>query len=236
MSSKIVAPGCAGLRPACPQKRACWQRLGARASGPQVPEESPLPVHQGWYSRGYLPHLDHPVLLQSINFRLHDSVPASLLQQWRQELRLHNLSSEQSNDAEALRRLIEEYEDQGHGQCYLRAPRVAALVENAFLHFDGDRYRLIEWCVMPNHVHVLIETHEGNPLSKVVRSWKSFTSRKANLLLGREGMFWMPDYYDRFIRDEAHLSAVRRYIRNNPVKAGLCATPEEWLWGSARRE
>jgi len=46
----------------------------------------------------------------------------------------------------------------------------------------------------------------------------------------------MPDYYDRFIRDQKHLSTVQRYIRNNPVKAGLCATPEDWPWGSARRE
>jgi putative DNA methylase len=206
--------------------------LGARASGPHAPDSNPLPDHQGWHSRGYHPHFDQPGLLQSINFRLHDSVPASLLEQWREELRHHD---QQSEEADELRRRIEEYEDQGHGQCYLRDPRVAALVENALLHFDGERYRLIDWCVMPNHVHVLIETREGHPLSSVVGSWKSFTAHEANHLLGREGAFWMPDYYDRFIRDEAHLSAVQRYIRNNPVKAGLCATAEEWVWGSARR-
>ncbi|MFM8392795.1 MAG: transposase, partial [Acidobacteriota bacterium] len=210
--------------------------LGAGSSGPHATNQSPQPIHKGWNSRGYLPHFDRPGLLQSINFRLHDSVPASLLEQWREELRLHDLSSKQSEEAEALRRLIEEYEDQGHGACYLRDPRVATLVENAFLYFDGDRYRLIEWSVMPNHVHVLIETCEGYPLSGVVKSWKTFTSLKANLLLGRKGIFWMPDYYDRYIRDQTHLSTVRSYIRNNPVKAGLCATPEEWPWGSARRE
>ena len=129
----------------------------------------------------------------------HSTNKESHLQQWRQELRLHDLSSEQSNEAEALRRLIEEYEDQGHGECYLRDPRVAALVENAFLHFDGDRYRLIEWCVMPNHVHVLIQTCEGHSIPSVVKSWKTFTSREANLLLGRNGIFWMPDQSNRML-------------------------------------
>jgi hypothetical protein len=129
----------------------------------------------------------------------HSTNKESHLQQWRQGLRLHDLSSEQSNEAEALRRLIEEYEDQGHGECYLRDPRVAALVENAFLHFDGDRYRLIEWCVMPNHVHVLIETCERHSIPSVVKSWKTFTSREANLLLGRNGIFWMPDQGNRML-------------------------------------
>jgi Adenine-specific DNA methylase containing a Zn-ribbon len=86
---------------------------------------------------------------------------------------------------------------------------------------------------MPNHVHVLIETLPGYPLGDVVRSWKTFTAREANQLLDRTGSFWMVDYFDRFVRDERHLAAVRAYIRENPVKAGLCATAEEWRWGSA---
>jgi REP element-mobilizing transposase RayT len=72
------------------------------------------------------------------------------------------------------------------------------------LHFDGQRYRLLAWVVMPNHVHVLIETMTGHTLAAVLHSWKSYTAKEANRLLGRTGDFWQPEYFDRFIRDDRH--------------------------------
>ncbi|MDM7995892.1 MAG: transposase, partial [Acidobacteriota bacterium] len=160
-------------------------------------------------------------------------VPAELIESWRSELRLSAKVAASDSRQARLREKIEKYADEGHGKCWLKDPRIAELVENALLHFDGERYRLIEWCVMPNHFHALIETIEGHSLSDVVHSWKTFTAREANLLLGREGAFWMPDYFDRFIRNEQHLEAVKEYVRNNPVKAGLCSNPEDWRWSSA---
>jgi putative DNA methylase len=134
--------------------------------------------------------------------------------------------------AKLQERLIR-YEDAGYGACYLRNPQIAELIENSLLHFDAERYRLLEWCVMPNHVHTLIETVPGNELGRIVQSWKSFTASEANRLLRRTGSFWMADYHDRYIRDDRHLAAVRAYIRNNPVKAGLCVRPDDWRFGSA---
>ncbi|HPB97339.1 MAG TPA: hypothetical protein PKW66_15580, partial [Polyangiaceae bacterium] len=52
----------------------------------------------------------------------------------------------------------------GHGNCWLKQPEIASIVEKAWLYFDGQRYRLLVWCVMPNHVHVLIETFDKFPL------------------------------------------------------------------------
>ena len=199
--------------------------LGARASGPHPPK--------GWHSRGYHPHLDAPDLIQHLSFRLHDSVPVELIARWRAELHLSRGSPASDPRQVKLRELIDTYEDAGHGACWLKDPRIAELVENALLHFDGERYRLIEWCVMPNHVHALIETIEGHGLPDIARSWKTFTAREANKLLGREGEFWMEDYFDRYIRDERHLEAARDYIRNNPVKAKLCMRAEDWQWSSA---
>ncbi|CAN5622321.1 hypothetical protein BH23GEM3_BH23GEM3_26970 [soil metagenome] len=135
--------------------------------------------------------------------------------------------------AAELRRSLDAYEDAGHGECHLGDPRIAEVVEQALLHFDGERYRLLEWCIVPNHVYVLVETLPGHALADVVQSWKSFSSKAANRILGWEGRFWMPDYHDRFVRDERHLAAVRTYIRGNPVKAGLCAQEAEWRFGSA---
>jgi len=81
---------------------------------------------------------------------------------------------------------------------------------------------------MPNHVHVLIETFDGHPIRNIVHSWKSFTAKEANKLLGRTGAFWMEDYHDRFIRNEEHFQRALAYIRNNPVKAGLVQSADQW--------
>ena len=179
-----------------------------------------------WRSRGHLPHIDAPGLLQSVTFHLGDSLPAAALRRL--------LAETEDDDAERLRR-IERLLDAGHGACHLARPHIATLVEDALLHFDEQRYRLVAWVVMPNHVHLLSETLPGYPLAGVVQGWKSFTAKEANCLLGRTGPFWARDYYDRYIRDDHHLAAVVRYIERNPVKAGLVAEPEDWPFGSARR-
>jgi REP element-mobilizing transposase RayT len=195
-----------------------------------------LPDHKSWYSRGYLPHLDHPGLYQSITFRLHDSLPEEVVQQWKEEL--HWRSDLPSDDAIVLklRRRTAEYEDASHGACWLRDERIAKLVEHTLLFFDGQRYRLVAWCIMPNHVHVFIETYSGYALDKILHSWKSFTAQRANELLARAGPFWARDYYDRYIRDEQHFMRIVAYIEENPVKAGFVKSAEEWKFGSAARK
>lgn len=191
--------------------------------------DSPQP-HRGWHSRGYLPHWDHPGMIQSLNFRLGDSLPLAVIEKWQGELARQ---SEPKRDAQ-LRRRIEDYLDAGHGECWLRRREVARMVEGALLHFDGQRYRLLAWGIMPNHVHVLIETQEGFPLEEVLHSWKSFTSHEANKLLHRSGAFWQREYLDRFVRNAEHYENVIAYIEENPVKAGLAKLKTEWPWSSAR--
>jgi REP element-mobilizing transposase RayT len=102
------------------------------------------------------------------------------------------------------------------------------------LRFDGERYALVAWCVMPNHVHALAETFPGFPLDRVVHSWKSFTGHAANRMLGRADRFWAPEYFDRYMRNDGHLVGTSAYIEANPVKAGLCGVPEDWPFSSAR--
>jgi REP element-mobilizing transposase RayT len=188
-----------------------------------------------WHSRGYLPHFDTPRIVQSVTFRLYDSVPLTLVDSWRRDLGWRESLSTDDPTAVELRRRIAKYEDEGHGSCWLAQPEIARLVEDALLHFDGERYRLLAWCVMPNHVHALVEIRERFPLASVVQSWKSFTSKAANALLGRGGKFWMHDYFDRYIRDAHHLARAVAYIEENPVKAGLARAAHEWRWSSARR-
>ena len=187
-----------------------------------------------WHSRGYLPHLDQPGAVQFITFRLADAVPAEVVAGWRAELQLSGREDADDPRSAELRKRIERYADQGHGACWLRDDRIAAIVQGALLHFDGERYRLLAWVIMPNHVHALIETLPGFALGDVVQSWKSFTAKKANRVLKRSGRFWMEDYFDRYVRDEIHLSATMSYIERNPVDAGLVRRAQEWRWNSLR--
>lgn len=181
--------------------------------------------HRGWHSRGYLPHRDEPGLIQAITFHLADSLP----------LRLLYPDLPPSEEQEAYREKVQEWLDAGWGGCLLSDPRAAAIVEDLLLDRDGKSYVLLAWVVMPNHVHVLIETLEGTPLERIVHGWKGYSARQINDLLGRRGALWRPEYYDRYIRDVEHLERSLLYIHGNPVRAGLVEDPQDWQFGSARR-
>ena len=185
--------------------------------------------HKGWHSRGYLPHLDAPGEIQALTFRLRDAVPEEVIDRWRREL-AHEPSSARERK---LRIQIARYEDAGHGTCLLRRDAHAEAVQGALFHGDGTRYRLLEWCVMPNHVHVLIQPAEGMPLGHIVRTWKTYTAKMINTAEGTSGSIGAEDYYDRYIRDPDHLENTRLYVRKNPVNAALCSAPEAWRWSSA---
>ena len=131
------------------------------------------------------------------------------------------------------RRHYEAYLDAGHGSCVLREPVCANIVQDALLHFDGDRYRLLAWVVMPNHVHVLTQPLPGHGLADILQTWKRYSALHINRHLGRTGPLWRREYWDRFIRDERHYAAAVAYIEENPVKAGLAQAPGEWYWSSA---
>jgi REP element-mobilizing transposase RayT len=177
-------------------------------------------THKGWHSRGYLPHFDSAETIQFVTFRLVDSLPRALAE---------SLARSPDNLAETNLSL-----DSGLGACWLKEPDIAQMVEETILYFDGQRYRLLAWCIMPNHVHVVIAPVEGSKLGAIVHTWKSFSAKQANRMLGRSGPFWHKDYFDRFIRDEGHLARTIDYVENNPVKAGLASIVAEWPWGSGR--
>jgi REP element-mobilizing transposase RayT len=188
----------------------------------------------GWRSRGYIPHFDQPDLIQLVTIRLYDAVPEALIGQWKRELAWVESISASDPRYVALRKRIEKYEDAGHGACWLREDRIASIVEQALLYFDGERYRIIAWCIMPNHAHVIIEIWADHPLAGIAHSWKSYTAHEANKSLHISGTFWFREYHDRYVRDEGHLENAVEYVENNPVKAGLVRTKEEWKWSSAR--
>jgi len=200
---------------------------------PALPGAASAGTVRGWYRRGFLPHYDAQRTFQAITFRLADALPQERLA----ELAVELATLGDSERERERRRRIEGWLDAGMGCCALRHPRLATVMQTSLQQFDGQRYHLIAWCIMPNHVHVLIQQQAS--LATIVGSWKSYTGRFAmahnrELGLGIPGRtFWMREYWDRYIRDEPHFMNARRYIEQNPVQAGLCATPAEWRWSSA---
>ena len=217
-----------------------------RASGAMDKDANPL--RSGIHTRGYLPHVKREGASYFVTFRLADSLPKEVLLAFEREKverlrRLHDFAErgESINDSEEeiardLYRQIERYLDRGAGACHLRRADIAELVANALRHFHQSRYLLHEWVVMPNHAHAIVWPMPNHLLSDILKSWKQFTSRRAKaiLVLGEEP-FWQPESHDHWIRNDAEKTRIARYIRNNPVAAGLCARPEDWRWSSAWR-
>ena len=219
-------------------------RFQLRAAG--VPTDAPNPLRSGIHSRGYLPHVKREGASYFVTFRLAGSMPKEVLLRFESEKaeRLRTLHAtrtrgEPMTDSEELiardfRRSVERYLDQGAGACHLRRMDIAEIVASALMHFHEARYLLHEWVVMPNHVHVVVWPMPNHLLSDILKSWKQFTSRRAKKILSLgEEPFWQPESYDHWVRNDAEEGRIRTYIRNNPVKANLSKTPEDWRWGSA---
>ncbi len=116
--------------------------------------------------------------------------------------------------------------DACHGACLLRRPELSKLVADSLLHFDGNRYDLTDFVVMPNHVHMLAAFPDDESMLGQCDSWKHFTSTEINRALGRHGRFWQQDGFDHLVRSLNQFEHLRRYIVENPQRANL--TPGEF--------
>ena len=163
------------------------------------------------HTENRLPHWQQEGAVYFVTFRLADAVPENLRNQWEAEraiwLRFHPEPWNPETVQEYHKRFsgaIERWLDAGHGACVLRRRDYAELLAATLRHFDGERLALIPSIVMPNHVHALFVQNVEHPLEKLLRSWKTFTARRINDLLGRSGSLWQRDYFDRLVRDENH--------------------------------
>jgi len=179
---------------------------------------------RGWHQRGYLPHFDAPHVTQFVTFQLCDAFPTTR----RAKLEVILKEAEDS----VKRRTIEAWLDRGHGECWLRQRSVAELLEKILLEANGRDYRVQAWVMMPNHVHLVVDVWDV-PLVKLINGWKGKSSHEANKLLNRRGPFWQEDYYDTLIREEPRRKRAIRYTEQNPVKAFLVKSAQEWSFGSA---
>jgi REP element-mobilizing transposase RayT len=186
-------------------------------------------------TRGYLPHWERDSGIYFITFRLANSLPTNV----RDEILEHRVAIARARqtgrellpvESVTAQRLatakIEDYLDAGRGECLLRSPQVAELVANTLRFWDGKRYCMHAWCVMPNHVHVLVQLMPGEGLAAIVSGWKSVSARRINRMLHRRGEVWQREYYDHLVRNAGEFARAIDYVRTNPLKAGL----KYWKW------
>ena len=110
-------------------------------------------------------------------------------------------------------------------------PEERTMIENAISHFDGERYELLAYVVMHDHVHIIVEPAENFKLQQLVHSWKSYTSNRLQRQFNRMKSIWQDEYFDRILRDETELLEKAQYIFNNPFKVWPDMEEYQWLGG-----
>lgn len=170
------------------------------------------------FYRNHLPHLTPSGGCFFITFCTADSIPIH---------KAIGKKNKSSND------FIKEFDQRKH-ECNsvdLSLPVIGGIIKKAIEKYDNIYYELLYYCIMHNHVHLVIDTgfkKEPEPLHKIMKQIKGSTSRAINLLMNQSGPFWQKDSYDHLIRNEKELGNIGDYIIENPVKAGKVPQWQDW--------
>jgi len=221
-------------------------------------------------TRRHLPHWYVPGAAHFVTYRLAGTLPATVLQSLgAQKEALLRRGPPKGDEAARWRdrahklffAAYDRYLDTTSGIDWLTRPAVAAMIRANLYHRNGRKYHLLAYCIMPNHVHVLLQpvpepkaaAEEGqagllvptggevsgevvdvrSPLAGIMHSLKSYTANRANQLLRRSGQFWQHESYDHWVRDEDELERIVDYIGGNPIKANRARQPQDWFFCSA---
>ncbi|WP_411825256.1 transposase [Luteolibacter sp. AS25] len=182
-------------------------------------------------TKNRLPHWQQEGATYFVTWRLKDSIPRKLLDEWkieREEWRARNPQPWSiETETEFHKRFstrIDTVMDKGHGECVLRKKKCREVLSHCFDQFAEERFLMHSWVAMPNHVHALFTIAEDRQLETVVGAWKGNSAKSINQLIGQTGSLWQKDYFDRIIRDWQHMFRVAKYIRRNPTKGKLKGT------------
>ncbi len=211
----------------------------------------------------HLPHWRQEGATYFVTFRLIDALPKVKLHELRRlrtewaghqelpanfrdavewsTLKFKNHDKLEELYEEAMRR-IDKRLDEGAGSCLLKDRRAAGILAESLHHFDGKRYVLGCYVIMPNHCHAILTPtpdsgkHGANdvdcvcfPLERILQSWKRRSAFEINGRFRRSGSLWQDESYDRILRDGEHLYNSIQYIGRNP-KVAQVTTEECLLW------
>jgi REP element-mobilizing transposase RayT len=186
-----------------------------------------------------LPHWQQGQVAVFVTWRLADALAEEKLAAWHSErtkwLVHHpepwNVATRLCY-AELFGQRIDRWLDAGHGSCLLRDPLARVELIQVLQAFDGTRYRMHAWVVMPNHVHVLFSPIGTDPSARTVAAWKGVSARRIHLRCGGSGRLWQPESWDTLIRSPNHFASCLHYIAENPVSSRL--SPDMYsLWMEA---
>ena len=187
------------------------------------------------------PHWSQSGAIVFVTFRTNDSIPSDVIQRWAQEkndwMNRRGLSKgrhwsdvllllDEPTRAEFNRqfnRCREDFLDDCHGPCLLRDPMLAQIVADSLMHFHGDRYRMGDFVVMPNHVHLLAAFPNPESMASQFDSWTHYTAFRIHQAIGEKGRFWQQEPFDHLVRSIEQYEYLRNYIAENPSKARLRA-------------
>lgn len=198
------------------------------------------------YAR-HLPHIQPRNGVFFVTTRLAGSLPKQIVQQLKIEYQLERSALErlESKDQEvaiARRKCFRAYfnkfdqllDDYSEGPTWLKKKEIAKIVHNAFLYFDNERYKMVCFTIMSNHVHLVLYQLD-RVLFRIMQSLKRYSGREANKVLGRTGhSFWQDESFDRLVRDLDEFRHWVTYTMNNPVEAGLCGHWRDWPYSYIR--
>jgi type I restriction enzyme R subunit len=192
------------------------------------------------YNHGFLPHWRQAGCTYFVTFRLADSIPRAVVDQWAYErecwLKARGIDLNCTEGKRVFSRLdgreqrqyekhfatrMHDYLDRGHGSCILVNPACAEIVAEALDFFHGSRLDTGDYVVMPNHVHAMMTPYPGYELEDILQSIKSYTAKRILKHTMGHGSVWMKESYDHIVRDSTQLVRVQQYIRANPTKAHL---------------
>ncbi len=191
-------------------------------------------------TEGNLPHWFQTGRLYFVTYRTDDSLPAGVTRLWlrqRDDWLLRQGIDPRSADWKSRLALLPSrlrhqfhavfseaflrHLDRGHGECVLKRPEISQIVAESLLFFDGVRFELTDFAVMPNHVHVLAGLWGDTDILDQCYSWKKNSAMRINKALGRKGRFWHEESFDHLVRCEEQFHMLQDYVRSNPQKAGL---------------
>jgi putative transposase len=202
--------------------------------------------YQEFYQR-HLPHIQPSGATFFITFRLVNSLPVEILEKLETEwLANETVLNKITDIAEKNRRkdleqrkwfgkwdeILDKIQE---GEFYLRDVSVAAAVADSIRYHDGNWFDVIAYCIMPNHVHLVItplrkSENQEYSLAEILHNIKRNSAKRANQILGRTGAFWQHESYDHVVRNDAELERIVKYVLYNPVKAGLVNEWIDWQW------
>jgi len=194
-----------------------------------------MPDHKIFYARN-LPHIQPLEETFFITYRLVDSIPVSKIKELEaiaaQQQKIATTKEEKYNEQKRHFGLVDDYLDKNPNEPYwLKQDAVASVVVDS-LHFCNEKfYTLWSYCIMPNHVHLVVTTLENAPpLYNILQRHKRYTAVECNKVLKRSGQFWTHESYDHIVRNNDEFNRIIFYTINNAVKAGFVKEWKDWKW------